>query len=433
MTRRTSARALLAVLLAAASVACGSAPADTSAVTGSSNDSTSGDQQLASATVTGGGVAPASGSAGTDGVASAAPPPVPGAPPSAERQVAAKLGLGTSFLVGLGNDNNSSNDENLAGAYTLGQKLDIHYLYLAGMDWPSWNSPAGSYVTIHANAAKAHGVVPMFTLYQAASYGENNLGAFDTDSFMTQYWAGVRLLFQKLGAFDSPAIVHVEPDLWGFAQRNSEQPSGTPMKVGSLVPECSDLPSDVSGMARCVIRLSRQLAPKVVIGLSASSFGAYTNGYSDPTRIGNFMKSIGAADGDITVIETLDRDAGCFENGSDSNCERSGSFYWDEANVAHPNFHDHLAYAKTIRTVIGKPLLWWQMPLGVPANTAGYTGHYRDNRVRYFFDHPGEFAAIGGIGAVFGTGAVHQTDVTSDGGQFKNAVAGYYAAPAALP
>jgi hypothetical protein len=431
MTSRTSAQALLAVLLAAASVACGSAPADTSAVTGSSTDSTSDDQQLSSATVTAGGVAPASGSPGND-VAAAAPPPVPGAPPSAERQVAAKLGLGTSFLVGLGNDNMGA-DENLASAYTLGQKLDIHYLYLAGMNWPSWNSPAGSYVTIHANAAKAHGVVPMFTLYQAASYGENNLGAFDTDSFMTQYWAGVRLLFQKLGAFDAPAMVHVEPDLWGFAQRNSEQPSGTPMKVGSLVPECSDLPSDVSGMARCVIRLSRQLAPKVVIGLSASSFGAYTNGYSDPTRIGSFMKAIGAADGDITVIETLDRDAGCFENSSDSNCQRSGSFYWDEANVAHPNFHDHLAYAKTIRTVIGKPLLWWQMPLGVPANTAGYTGHYRDNRVRYFFNHPGEFAAIGGIGAVFGTGAVRQTDVTTDGGQFKNAVTGYYAAPAALP
>ena len=440
MTSRTSAQALLAIVLAvaSASAACGPSAGDPGSATGSSsNDALPGDQQLASATVTrssgpGAPGADAAPTASAGAIAAAPPPPVPGAPPSAERQVAARLGLGTNFLVGLGNDQ-TSNDASQASAYALGQKLDIHYLYLAGMTWPTWNSPAGSYVTIHANAAKAHGVVPMFTLYQAASYGENNLGAFDTDAFMTQYWAGVRLLFQKLGAFDAPAIVHVEPDLWGFAQQHSEQPSGTPMKVGSLVPECSDLPSDVSGMARCVIRLSRQLSPKVVIGLSASSFGAYTNGYSDPTRIGNFLSAIGAGDGDITVLETLDRDAGCFENGSDSNCQRTGSFYWDESNVAHPNFHDHLAWAKTIRSVVGKPLLWWQMPLGVPASTAGYTGHYRDNRVRYFFSHAGEFAAAGGIGAVFGTGAVRQTDATTDGGQFKTAVTGYYASPAALP
>lgn len=426
------------MVLAAASVACGSATSSDPGAATDTAGTTPGDQQLTGATVTGtasgsqGSASPTS-SSGGDGIAASAPVPTPGAPPSVERQVVAKLGLGTDFLVGLGNDNTASSDANQANAYTLGQKLDIHYLYLAGMSWPSWNSPAGSYVTIHADAAKSHGVVPMFTLYQAAAAGENNLGVFDTDAFMTTYWSGVRLLFQKLGAFDAPAIVHVEPDLWGFAQQHSELPSGTPMKVGSLVPECSDLPSDVSGMARCVIRLSRQLSPKVVIGLSASSFGAYTNGSSDPTRIGNFLKAIGAGDGDITVLETLDRDAGCFENGSDANCQRSGSFYWDESNVAHPNFHDHLAWAKTIRAVVGKPLLWWQMPLGVPADAAGYTGHYRDNRVRYFFSHAGEFAAAGGIGAVFGTGAVRQTDATTDGGQFKTAVTGYYAAPAALP
>jgi hypothetical protein len=450
MTSQTSAKALLAVLFGAATVvACGSATSSsdpaasstTSSTTSATTDPSSATDgtrpQSADMTPSGlttgaptGDVAPAA-----DGgdVAPAAPQPAPGAPPSAERQVVARLGLGTNFLVGLGADTAGLTDPNQATAYSLGQKLDIHYVYLAGVDWPTWNLPAGSFVTMHAEAAKAHGVVPMFTLYQAAAYGENNLAAFDTDDFMTKYWAGARTLFQKLGEVDTPAIVHVEPDLWGFAQKHSELPSGTPMKVGSLVPECVDLPSDVSGMARCVIRLSRQLSPKVVIGLSASAFGAYTNGYSDPTRIGDFLTAIGAGDGDITVLETLDRDAGCFESGTDVNCKRAGSFYWDEANVAHPNFHDHLAYAKTLRSVVGKPLLWWQMPLGVPADVAGYSGHYRDNRVRYFFSHPGEFAAAGGIGAVFGAGAVRQTDATTDNGQFKNAVTGYFAAPAALP
>jgi hypothetical protein len=343
----------------------------------------------------------------------------------------AKLGLGESFLVGLGNDATGT-DPNQSHAYGLGNKVDLHYMYLSGLSWPDWNAPAGSYVTLQANAARSRGIVPMFTLYQAASYGENNLAAFDTTDFMTAYWRGVRLMFEQLGTFDAPAVVHVEPDLWGYTQAHSELPSGTPMKVGALVPECTDLPSDVSGMARCVIRLSRKLAPKVVIGLSASTFGAFTNGYSDPARIGSYLKAIGAGEADITIVETLDRDAGCFEAASDPNCRRSGSFYWDESNVAHPSFHDHLAWARTIRDVVGTPLLWWQMPLGVPAGSAGSAGHYRDNRVHYLFAHPEEFAAAGGIGAVFGTGAPNQTDATTDGGQFKSALAKYRSSPTPL-
>jgi hypothetical protein len=370
-------------------------------------------------------------SASADPVAEAAA--VAAAPISAERQVVAKLGFAQqNFLIGLGNDA-TGNDPNQNAGFTLGSKLDLHYMYLSGLDWPEWNAPAGSYVTLQANAAKAHGVVPMFTLYQAASYGENNLAAFDTTDFMTKYWRGVRLMFQQLGAFDSPAIVHVEPDLWGYTEAHSESPAGTPMKVGSIVPECVDLPSDVSGMARCVIRLGRLLAPKSVIGLSASSFGAFTNGASDPARIATYLTAIGAGDGDITVIETLDRDAGCFEAASDPACKRSGVFYWDETNVSHPNFHDHLAWAKAIRDGVGKPLLWWQMPLGVPAASPGGAGRYRDNRVKYLFEHPAEFAGAGGIGAVFGTGAPHQTDALSDGGQFKSALSSYVTAPAVLP
>jgi hypothetical protein len=70
--------------------------------------------------------------------------------------------------------------------------------------------------------------------------------------------------------------------------------------------------------------------------------------------------------------------------------------------------------------------LWWQLPLGVPSNTpGGASGRYRDNRVRYIFSHGWEFAEAGGIGAVFGTGAGNQTTVTTDGGQFKNALSKY--------
>jgi len=94
----------------------------------------------------------------------------------------------------------------------------------------------------------------------------------------------------------------------------------------------------------------------------------------------------------------------------------------------------NLDWAQTLNNGVGKPLLWWQMPFGVPSATlGGAAGHYRDNRVRYLFSHVSEFISAGGVGAVFGTGAGNQTYITTDGDQFKNAVHGYFASPVALP
>ncbi len=351
---------------------------------------------------------------------------------SPERAVVAKLGLPSRFAIGLGNDSDGY-DVNKAHAYTIGAKPDIHYVYLSGLPgeggWTDWNAPEGEYLSMHAKAATSRKIVPMFTLYQAAAWGEANLSAFNNTTFMTKYWRGVRVMFERLGKLGAPSIVHIEPDLWGYAQQRGDDPAKVPMKVGALVPECVDLPANVAGFGKCAVRLGRRLAPKAVIGLSASSFGAYTAaGEPDPARVAAYMKKVGGAQADIMVVETLDRDAGCFEKASDPNCKRSGTFYWDEANVRHPNFHDHLAWAKAIRTGTGKPLLWWQMPLGVPSGTAGGTAtRYRDNRVRYLFSHGWEFAQAGGIGAVFGTGAANQTTAKTDGGQFKNALTKYLA------
>ncbi|MCA9639029.1 MAG: hypothetical protein KC492_00005, partial [Myxococcales bacterium] len=90
--------------------------------------------------------------------------------------------------------------------------------------------------------------------------------------------------------------------------------------------------------------------------------------------------------------------------------------------------------AKTIGQKVGKPILWWQVPFGVPSDTPGGTaGHYRDNRVKYIFEHVQELIDAGGVGVTFGTGAGNQTYIDSDGGQFDAAVVKYYASPVALP
>jgi hypothetical protein len=353
------------------------------------------------------------------------------------RHVTDKLGVPDRFLIGLGNDVTAAEgwDANRAAAYELGTKLDIHYMYLSGFGWRSWNSPEGSYINVQADAARARGVVPMFTLYQAAAWGDGNVWSFNDWSFMNQYWRGVRVMFERLAIFNAPALVHVEPDLWGnFQQKGGDDPSNLAVRVSSMVPECSDLPNDVSGFGRCIVRLGRRIAPKAVIGLSASTFGAYTNGQPDPWRVASYLNKVGAIESDYVAVETLDRDAGCFENGSDPNCQRGGAVYWDENNVQHPNFRDHLGWANGIHRGTGKALIWWQMPLGVPSSSpGGWSGHYRDNRVRYLFSHAQEFVNAGGVAAVFGTGAANQTTARSDGGQFKNAVYSYYRAPTWLP
>lgn len=373
----------------------------------------------------GGKPAAGGGGAGSGGTASGG-----GLGSATAREAAAKLGR-DHFLIGMGND--LDNDHDKDGAYTLGVTLDLHYAYLVGLPgeggWPDWNSN-GTFVNILTDSAKRHGVVPMFTLYAMAAHGEANVSVLVDDTFMRPYWAGAKLLFERLGAFGEPAVVHLEPDFWAYAQQQSKgDASKLPAHVGALAPDCKDHPDTLAGMGKCFVTLARKYAPKTLLGFHASVWAD-----PDASKIAAFLVSIGASDADIVVVDMLDRDAGCFEAHTDPNCQRNdGPWYWDATNQTSPNFHDHLAWAKAVGEGMHKPILWWQLPFGVPSATrGGAAGKYRDNRVQYIFEHVSEFVAAGGLGATFGTGAGNQTYIDSDGGQFKNAVTKYFAAPTSL-
>ena len=345
--------------------------------------------------------------------------------------VARKLGRTPHFLIGMGND--LADDHAMDGAYTLGVTMDLHYAYLVGLPgqggWPDWN-PGGTFVNILADSADAKGVTPMYTLYAMASIGDGNLSGLAMDSFMEPYWDGVRLLFERIAAFGKPALVHVEPDFWAYAQQMSGgNPAGLPVRVTALVPECAGLTNDLGGLGRCIVRLGRMLAPKAVIGFHASRWAG------DTADMVTFLNGVGAGEADVIVQDMLDRDAGCFEAHVDPACQRNdGPWYWDESNQTSPNFHEYLAWAKAIGDGLRKPVLWWQVPFGVPSATMGGTaGRYRDNRVHYVFSHVGEFVAAGGLGITFGVGAGNQTYITTDGGQFRSAVGAYFGAPVGLP
>jgi hypothetical protein len=344
--------------------------------------------------------------------------------------LAIRLRGDSHFLVGLGADLEPEHDRD--GAYRLGPTLDLHYAYLVGLatggGWPDWN-PDGSFVDILVASANRHGTTPMFTLYAMSAWGEKNeMAALTNDGFMKLYWAGAKLLFQHLGTSDKPSVVHLEPDFWAYAQQAS--PDGThAVHVRSLVSECANLTDDLRGMAGCLLELAHTYAPHAAVGFHASKWAGTT------ASVVRFFRAIGADKADFVATDVLDRDAGCWEARIDPQCQAERpDVYWDESNATSPNFHEMLAWAKQIHAGVGLPILWWQMPLGVPSSLPGGTaGHYRDNRVRYLFSHVAEFIDAGSVGAVFGTGADHQTTIDTDGGQFKEAVTRYFANPVPLP
>ncbi len=225
--------------------------------------------------------------------------------------------------------------------------------------------------------------------------------------------------------------MNLEPDFWGYVERAAA--NSDPTRLAAVVssnPDCATLPNNVSGVAQCLIAMARKYAPKTYVGFPFSTWGADSD-----AQVIAFMNALGAQHADFIVEQTLDRDAGCFE-AAPSYCQRSATgLYWDESNQTHPNFHDHLSSAQAYHAGIGNlPLIWWQTPEGVPSSVPGGTAyHYRDNREHYFLTHPSELTAVGGLGVVFGTGEGHQTDITTDGGQFQSLSSQYLASPAALP
>ncbi|TFZ09018.1 hypothetical protein EZ216_03400 [Ramlibacter humi] len=332
------------------------------------------------------------------------------------------MGKPQRFLSGLGTGNPT------ASIQSQNLHPDIYDAYLSGLGggaWQDWNSPSGAYVNVHAAKADAMGAVPMFTLYQMAANGDGNLAGLTDASFMSQYWANVRLMFQRLAIYDKPAFVVVEPDFWGYVQLAA--PGGDPRQMAARVTDnadCANQPDNVTGIAGCIVQMARQYAPKAAIGFMPSRWGA-----SSAAQVASFMRVVGAQSADFVAMETLDRDAGCFEAQA-AGCTRSGSgWYWDD-NA----FRTHLADAKTMHDVVGLPLVWWQTPMGVPSATpGGSNGQWRDNRVQYFLTHAADLVAAGGLGAVFSWGASGQTSIDTDGGQYKRLSEAYLASPAALP
>jgi hypothetical protein len=380
------------------------------------------------------GVASCGGSGSSPGsdATTSAPSPGPASPPASPPSAAsinAALGKPDRLLGGLGAGNPIAD---MTSQQIQPDIIDTYLVGVGGGSWPTWNDPEGAYVTYVSANVNAVGAVPMFTLYQMASRGEGNLSAVNDATFMTSYWAQVKLMYQKIGATDLPTLVNLEPDFWGFVLTGA--PGGDPTKVParvSTLTECATLPDNVAGLAGCLVKLGRTYAPKAKLGFPPSFWGR------DAATVGNFMLQVGADKADFMVAQTSDRDAGCFEaSPPPAECagRGNGPFYWDESNVATPNFHQDLDAWNAVRSQLGNlPILYWQTPMGVPSATPGGTpGNFRDNHVQYMLTHATEYTAKGVFAIVFSGGGSTSANINTDGGQFARLFKAYLANPAPL-
>ncbi len=361
-----------------------------------------------------------------------------------------------------------------AAALRASAPFGFRYQYLAGgantgQGWAGWN-PDGSFATSYIRDSVDHGIVPVFTYYMIRQSAPGNgmdevPGVFanlGNRATMAAYWSDLKLLFQRAGAFRDLVVVHVEPDMWGFAEQRSkgDDAAGVPAVVGSSgLAELAGIPDTIAGFAKAVVRLRDRYAPNVALGYHISVWGTGVDiAYSDPpdtevdalaTRAAAFYRSLGASF-DVAFAEFSDRDAGFKQHVYGD----GGASWWDARDFAA-----NARFLGRFSALTGKRIVMWQIPLGNTRMRAmnDTWGHFQDNRVEWLLDDPGRshldaYVRAGVVAFLFGGGADGTTcacdamhdgvtnpppidgntraslSADDDGGFFRDRAAAYYAA-----
>ncbi len=332
---------------------------------------------------------------------------------------------------------------------------DYAYQYLSGgantgHGWETWNT-SGQFALYYAQGAASHNYIPVFSYYEmlqsngsCGSCGEaqKDLSNLNNAGTMASYFQNFTLLMQRLGSgtydgvagFGKTAIVHVEPDLSGYAEQSvldnskcygycagqGNNPALLHAAVDSSgVGDVAGYPNTYQGFNQALLHLRDLYAPNVRLAVHVSTWatindiGSSTDPTLDATALGQEAGSFAAQSGayDLIFNDVGDRDAGYYKY-----VYNNPNAWWDKLNVTFPNFHRWETYIGAVHSAAGKPVMIWQIPEGNQYfDTENNTnGHYQDNRAEYFFGHMDELAQAGVIGLLFGAGNGGST-VNADG------------------
>ncbi len=358
-----------------------------------------------------------------------------------------------------------------------GVPWDYAYAYMAGglntgYSWQQWKH-FGTWPVLYAKAAHAHSYIPVFSYYEllqstaftpcttctAADEDKKDLTHLNDAQLMAVYYEDFKTLMKRLGpgtydgvqGFGKTAIVHVEPDLSGYANKavidntrcfgfctgQGDDPSFLKAAVASTgLPELAALPNTYQGYNWALLKLRDQYAPNVLLAFHVSNWS--TGGAMDSLdnnqdvpelarRAGLFAARSGAVDvpTGIKPYDLIFNDVSDYDAGYLKSIGRPGAF-WDETNTTYPNYARWQGYLQGVLAQNpGKKAFIWQIPVGnqhfsVMNNT---TNHYQDNRVSYFFANTSTVASLGVVGLLFGHGQSTQSahyNRKNDGINFNN-------------
>jgi hypothetical protein len=376
------------------------------------------------------------------GASSDAGTPGPGQTSCLAQDLLAQLSRPSTLLVG------AQMDDSIAAM----APFDVRYLYLAGglpdgdgtcascgtctaggtscgtsgcNWWGCWQDAAispGQYVRDLLAKTASAGMLPMITYYEVLQSsgvpeGSAEVAALQDVHLTTRWFNDFRFVLRQIGV--APALLHLEPDLWGYAEQARSDPAQLPVAVrAGNSTDCAGQPDSFAGFGRCAIAMVRKYAPNARVGLQASAWASGIDGTDnrDPSidmaaharRVSDFLLGCGAADSDFVVVEASDRDAGYYRS-------IGRNTFWDADNATLPSFHQAFTWATALTDRIGRPALWWQLPVG-NMSLPDIANQWQDNRVDYFFAHPDEVARTNAFAMVFGAGESHQTNPSTDGG-----------------
>lgn len=332
------------------------------------------------------------------------------------------------FSFGVGN-NAIGGTSRLAGM-PVGYRYQYFTGGLGANDWRSWNSPDGAFADLWLKESRDAGLTPVVTYYEIVhaapyAYEDPPYRNLQVPSTMKAYFENWIFLMQRIAAFGSPVVVHLEPDLFGYFQQKSSDPAQTPVAVASSgLPLAAGYENNARGYAKLMVALRDQYAPNVILGWHASVWATGTDliiNEADPDALAlqtaNFYRALGI-DTDVMFSEFSDRDAGFYQIYGQSRR------WWTPAD-----FDKFRQFIARLSAELNQDVILWQIPTGntlykTSNNTAG---HYQDNRPEYFLEsvlangdttHIQEYRDAGVVAMLFGAGQDDQTryfDARNDG------------------